>query len=250
MSTVASCPLPPVQRVSGAGLQLAWREWNAEAPGTPLVLLHGITGSSADWQATAAFLAGHRVIALDARGHGQSEWDPDEAYAVDMHFADVATALDELALERCVLAGFSMGGGVSMLTAAALPERVAALAVIDAYPHPSQSPGSAGIARWVSTAAHTTRWFDPAISRHFRELLAAGMDTRADLRPVWEAVACPTVVVRGAESNVLPRHTAEDMLASLPHAWLATLTGVGHGIPFAKPRELAAILARLAAAAA
>ncbi|MGE0601470.1 MAG: alpha/beta fold hydrolase [Dehalococcoidia bacterium] len=245
MTITTYAALPPVQRVPGAGLELAWREWNADAPGPPLVLLHGITGSSRDWQATAALIHNRRVIALDARGHGESEWDPGEAYAVDMHFADLAVALDALEIERCVLTGFSMGGGVAILTAAAMPERVAALAVIDAYPHPEQTQGSAGIARWVAGAAHETRWFDPAISRHFRELLAAGVATRADLRGLWQAVACETVLVRGSESNVLPARLAAEMIASLPYARLETLEGVGHPIPFRRPVELAAILSSL-----
>ena len=243
-------PHPPIQRVPGAGLNLAWREWNARAPGDPIVLLHGITGSSNDWHSMASLLDGRRVIAFDARGHGESDWDPGEAYAVDMHFADVATALAELEIERCILAGFSMGGGVAMLAAAALPERVAALAVIDAYPHPEQTPGSARIARWVSMSAGETRHFDPAISRHFRELLEAGIATRADLRTMWEAVTCPTVVVRGGASEVLPAEMAAEMIAALPHAQLKTIEGVGHGIPHAKPRELATILLQLAQSAA
>lgn len=237
--------LPATQRVPGAGLTLAWREWNGQAPGPPLVLLHGITGSSADWRHVAVHLAGYRLIAFDARGHGESDWDPEENYAVDMHFADVATALDALAIDECTLAGFSMGGGVAILAAAAMPERVKALAVIDAYPYPSQTPGSARIARRVSTTPPGSG-FDPAISRHFHELLEAGFATRADLGPMWREVACPTVIVRGAESAVLPEDTAAAMVADLPHARLVTIPGVGHGIPYAKPAELAAILSSLA----
>src|SRR5215212_6023484 len=108
-------PPPTVQFVGGAGLNLAWREWNPGSPGEPIILLHGITGSSADWHRTASGIDGRRLIALDARGHGDSDWDPDEAYSVDMHFADVATALDGLGIERCIVAGFSMGGAASML---------------------------------------------------------------------------------------------------------------------------------------
>lgn len=235
--------LPVASRVFGAGLELAVRTWNAEAPGLPVVALHGITNSSAQWQATAEALApARRVIALDARGHGESDWDPDEAYAVDMHFADLATALDALDIERCLLAGFSMGGGVAILTAACLPERVAGVAVIDAYPHPEQSPGSAGIARWVAERAHLTQRFDPAIARRFRELLAEGLTTRADLRPMWSAIAAPALVVRGRESIVLPAAFAADMLSALPGARLHTVDGVGHEILRYRPRELAAIL--------
>ena len=132
-----------------------------------------------------------------------------------------------------------------MLAAAALPEQVSALAVVDAYPHPAQTPGSARIARWVATSANQLRRFDPAIARQFRELLEAGVATRADLMPMWEAGTCPAVVVRGAESEVLPAEIAAEMIAALPHARLETVVGVGHGIPYAKPRELARILLQL-----
>lgn len=240
-------PLPRLSRIPGAGLQLSAWTWNAGAPGLPIVALHGITNSGSQWAATAeAISPARRFIALDARGHGESDWDPDEAYAVDQHFADVATALDALQIQRCLLAGFSMGGGVAILAAACLPDRVSGLAVIDAYPHPEQSAGSAGIARWVAERAYLTRRFDPAISRRFRELLADGVATRADLRPMWEAVACPALVVRGAQSNVLLAETAGDMLASLPSARLHTLEGVGHAIPEERPGELAGLLARFA----
>lgn len=239
--------IPVIERTRGAGLELSVRTWNAGREGLPIVALHGITNSGAQWTATAEALAdARRFVAFDARGHGESDWDPGEAYAVDMHFADVATALDALGIERCLLAGFSMGGGVAILTAACLPERVAGVAVIDAYPHPEQSPGSARIARWVAERAQVTRRFDPAISRHFRELLAEGVATRADLRGMWAAIGCPALVVRGEASNVLTARTADEMLQALPHARLHTFRGVGHDIPEKRPSELAALLASFA----
>lgn len=235
--------VPVVRRVRGAGLELAYREWNIRASGLPVVLLHGITASSADWSGVAAALPGRRLIALDARGHGASDWAADEAYQVDMHFADVAMALDDLGIQRCVLVGYSMGGGSAIVGAACLPERVARLVVVDAYPFAEQSPGSARIARWVSAAAPETRTFDPAISRRFRELLDAGVSTRADLTPFWMEIACPVTVVRGSLSRVLPEATAQRMVAMLPHAELVTIDGVAHGVPYHRPRELAAVIA-------
>ena len=82
--------LPSEGRVRGCGLTLAYREWNPSSDGLPIVLLHGITGSSADWQRTALHLAGRRLLAFDARGHGDSDWAADEAYGGDQHFADLA----------------------------------------------------------------------------------------------------------------------------------------------------------------
>ena len=233
-------------RARGAGLELAFREWNADAHGLPVVLLHGITGSSRDWGEVAKRLDGCRVIAFDARGHGASEWAADEDYTVDAHFADVATALGELGVERCVLVGFSMGGGTAIVTAACSPELVAAVVVVDAYPYAEQSSGSARIARWVGGQTNATT-FDPAIARRFNELLAAGVSTRADLAPLWRAVECPALVVRGENSSVLPAGTAVRMLQDLPHARLLTVEGVAHAIPLVRPADLAAAILSLPA---
>jgi pimeloyl-ACP methyl ester carboxylesterase len=235
-------------RVPGDGLTLAYREWLPRSPSSegraPLVLLHGLTGSGADWAPVAARLAaGRRVIALDARGHGLSDWSADAAYAGDAHFADVATALDALGVARCDLAGFSMGGSVAILVAGALPERVARLIVVDAYPAPAMSPGSRAIAEAVAALAMCDGLgFDPAIARRIAEELASGEACRLDLWPFWEALRCPTLLVRGAWSDVLPAPLAAEMLARQPRARLATVPGVGHQIPFQRPRELAELI--------
>lgn len=229
----------------GDGLTLAYREWSADAPGLPLVLLHGVTGSSADWRAVARELPGRRLLAFDARGHGESDWDRDGGYAGDHHFADAVTALDGLGVERCYVAGFSMGGGIATMLAAALPERVAGAAVIDTYPGPDMTPGSLRIAGWISGYADQGAWFDPAIARNFRDQLAAGNNVRLDLWPLWEALTCPVEVVRGAQSDVLPEDVAAEMVRRQRQARLVTIEGVGHPIPFARPRELAAALTEL-----
>ncbi len=234
-------PLCVRERVTGSGLSLSMHRWYDGYEGDPLVLLHGITGSGADWAALMHHLAPWPAIALDARGHGESEWDPGEAYSGDAHFADVVSAVEALGLERFSLAGFSMGGAVAMMVAAALPERVSRLAVIDAYPDPHMTPGSRAIAGWVASC-ETSSWFDPAIARKFREQLTEGSDERLDLWPLWEALRCPTLLVRGARSDVLPESMAREMLARQPLAHVQTIPGVGHPIPFAAPGELAAAL--------
>lgn len=228
-------------RVQGNGLRLAYSEWHAAEVGPPLVLLHGITRSSTDWASVVSHLSPRRVIALDARGHGESDWDPEAAYVADNHFADVMTALAALQVERFAVAGFSMGGGVAMMLAAALPERVSRLVVVDSYPDPRMTPGSRRIARWVSGLDGGRSSFDPAISRQFRDSLAADRE-RLDLWSVWEAVQCPTLLVRGKRSDVLTAEMAEQMLDRQPRARLTTVGGVGHAIPLVKPGELAEAL--------
>lgn len=242
-------PRVHIGRVPGDGLTLAYREWIPVSPSPvgerlPLVLLHGLTGSSADWAPVAIRLATERrVIALDARGHGLSDWSVEAAYAGDAHFADVATALEALGIRRCALAGFSMGGSVAILVAGALPERVARLIVVDAYPAPEMSPGSRAIAEAVAAlAACDDLGFDPAIARRIAEELASGEARRLDLWPFWEALRCPTLLVRGAWSDVLPAPLATEMLTRQPRARLVTVPGVGHQILFACPRVLAELI--------
>lgn len=243
-----------IYRVAGDGLSLAVHQWGERrADALPLILLHGLTGCAADWAAVAAPLSRRRqVLALEARGHGASDWSAEAAYAGDAHFADVVTALDALGITRCLLAGYSMGGGIATMTAGAMPERVAALVVVDAYPAPEMTAGSRRIAEllaaWASVRApgRARPPFDPAIAVQFEEQLAAGDARRLDLWPLWEAIRCPALLVRGALSDVLPEALAAEMLDRQPRARLVTLPDVGHQIPFARPVELAALIERFA----
>lgn len=224
--------------VSGNGLRLRYREWSAEAPSArdalPLVCLHGIGGAANDWEAVAGALAQQRrVIAFDARGHGDSEWSPTAEYSTDAHFADLACALDELGIERCVLVGYSMGGGVAILAAHALGARVERLVVVDTYPGPEMTEGSRRIAGFIAQGPPLEDGrprFDPAISAAFRRDLAAGQPQRVNLWPHWDALECPTLLVRAGASRVLPEPVAIEMQARLPQTHVVTLEGATHGV--------------------
>jgi esterase len=246
--------------VPGDGLTLAITRWAAaRVAALPIVLLHGIGSRGADWEPVAgALTAGHPVIALDARGHGDSDWSPEAAYSGDAHFADLTTALDALGIDRCILAGYSMGGGVAILTAGAMPERVAGLVVVDAYPAPEMTEGSRRIAEQVasfSSLRPPTRPvhisgrppFDPAIADAFARDLLAGDPRRLDLWPLWDALQCPTLLVRGEHSDVLPATLATEMLGRQPCARMVVMPGVGHRVPFHRPAELARLIVEFAA---
>jgi esterase len=99
----------------------------------PLVVLHGLLGSSRNWQSTGADLAAHyQVWALDLRNHGRSPHDPEMNY--DPMVADVLAWMDAQNLPRVSLMGHSMGGKVAMLLACRHPERVERLVVVDIAP--------------------------------------------------------------------------------------------------------------------
>ncbi len=125
---------PTSHRIKGAhGLELHLLEWSRE--GVPLVLLHGLGNEAHLWDDFVPSVAPHyRVLALDLRGHGDSDWDPEARYDAQSMTDDIEAMLDALAIDRFVLLGFSMGGRVAMTFAGRHPERLAGLVIADIGP--------------------------------------------------------------------------------------------------------------------
>ncbi len=125
---------PTSRNVPGAdGLSLRLLEWSEE--GVPFLFLHGFSNEAHIWDDVAPMLAEHyRVLALDQRGHGESEADPDGGYDHETMARDVEAVCESLGIERLVLCGHSMGGRVSMRFAGRNPDRLAGLIVVDAGP--------------------------------------------------------------------------------------------------------------------
>lgn len=113
-------------------LPLVWRELGGEGP--PLVVLHGLLGSSRNWQSAGVALAerGYRVLAPDLRNHGASPWGDECAYAALA--ADVVAGLERLALGPVHLMGHSMGGKTAMRLVLDRPDLVSRLTVVDIAP--------------------------------------------------------------------------------------------------------------------
>ena len=138
--------------IDAGGVTLAGEQ---AGEGTPIVLLHGLTATRRYVVMGSRTLqrSGHRVVAYDARGHGASTPAPDSAaYGYEQLADDLQAVLDELQIERAVLAGASMGAHTAVRLALTRPERVAALALIT----PSFDPGSPRyddeLARWDALA--------------------------------------------------------------------------------------------------
>jgi pimeloyl-ACP methyl ester carboxylesterase len=125
---------PISHRIPGAhGLELHLLEWSSE--GVPLVLLHGLGNEAHLWDDFVPSVAPHyRVLAIDQRGHGDSDWDPEARYDAESMTDDLEAVLDAFEIDRFVLVGFSMGGRVSMTFAGRHPERLAGLVIIDIGP--------------------------------------------------------------------------------------------------------------------
>jgi pimeloyl-ACP methyl ester carboxylesterase len=125
---------PRTRRIPAAdGLALQLYEWSAE--GIPLLMLHGFGNDAHVWADFAPVVAPHyRTLALDLRGHGDSDWDPERRYDHLSMARDVEAVCAALDLKRIVLIGHSMGGRVAIRFAGRNPEKMAGLVLVDTAP--------------------------------------------------------------------------------------------------------------------
>jgi pimeloyl-ACP methyl ester carboxylesterase len=259
------------------GQTFHYTDWGA--PAAPaLVMLHGITGHARAWDDEAWALAGRfRVFALDQRGHGDSDPAPDGDYTVATMAGDLAAFADALELQRFSLVGLSMGGRVAIAFAGRWPQRVDSLVVVDIGPDIAPE-GRLRVGRIMAgtperfesveeavafaraanpryteamlrhRVLHGTRRVDGGLvwkyDRALREAVRTGRwRDPIDLWPLWRAITCPVLVVRGADSDVLAPETAKKMLGTNPRARLVEVPGAGHTVPGDQPEAFRRLLA-------
>ncbi|MGE0057053.1 MAG: alpha/beta fold hydrolase [Dehalococcoidia bacterium] len=121
---------PAVRRIPVRGIELAVREW--PGGGTPFLLVHGLASNARTWDHVAEYLneRGHRVVSVDQRGHGLSD-KPDEGYGFDEVTADLNELIQQLGMDRPVLAGQSWGGNVVLDYGSRWPDTVRGLVLVD-----------------------------------------------------------------------------------------------------------------------
>jgi pimeloyl-ACP methyl ester carboxylesterase len=270
---------PESRHVAGAdGVRIHLLEWSRE--GVPLLLLHGFGNDAHVWDDLAPAIAPYyRTIALDHRGHGDSDWDRERRYRHDTMVRDVEAVTRELDIDRLVLMGHSLGGRIAMLFAERNPQRMAGLILVDIGPdldargvirirqelESNPRPIFTSVEEYarVLTLAYPAGRPD-ALMRMARHglrrrddgrfepkldpgLLAAGRAEPPELRSergrarnqaLWKAlgrVPCPTLVVRGAASDVLSPETAEKMEEVLPRGSLTVVPQAGHSVMIDNP---------------
>jgi pimeloyl-ACP methyl ester carboxylesterase len=142
-------------------LELLARDYPGEGP--TLLLMHGLTRNSADFEPLAEHLAGrYRLIVPDQRGRGLSESDPDPAnYRPEVYAADMFALLDDLGIERAALIGTSMGGLMAMVMATIQPQRISAVVLNDVGPELDPA-GLARIAGYVGPGKGFADWDEAA----------------------------------------------------------------------------------------
>ncbi len=124
-------PLTPVvHRVPVGEIELSVREWPGE--GRPFLLVHGLASNAMTWDGVARALsvAGHRVVAVDQRGHGLSD-KPQTGYGFDEVTSDLRALTDALGLQRSVIVGQSWGGNVVLDFAGRYPEATSGIILVD-----------------------------------------------------------------------------------------------------------------------
>ena len=190
--------------VERAGVRLSVEE---AGEGIPVVLLHGLTGSRryVVMGSRALERSGHRVVAYDARGHGQSSPAPAaDAYAYDGLAADLAGVLDDLDVGRAVLAGASMGAHTILRLALHAPERVAAMVAITPGYDPQTADDPDRLARWDALAAglreggvegFVAAYGEPVVPERWRDTVRQVLRQRLSAHEHPDAVADALSVV-------------------------------------------------------
>jgi pimeloyl-ACP methyl ester carboxylesterase len=263
------------------GLRLHYRDFPGRADKPPLLCLHGLTRNARDFADFAErYSPDWRVLVLDFRGRGLSDYDPLPArYNPLTYAADVLQLLDDLMISQAVFVGTSLGGLVTMTIAAMAPQRIAAAILNDVGPEldlaglgriqgyigkgerfgsweeaAAAIEGNQGVSYpnygrddWLAMAARNCREKDGAIVFDYDAAIVepfktAGAVPKVDMWPLFAALGQkPLLVVRGARSDLLTAATADRMQQVAPHMKLATVEGVGHAPDLDEPAAVAAI---------
>jgi pimeloyl-ACP methyl ester carboxylesterase len=267
------------------GLRLHTLEWgDRRSPLLPVVCLPGLTRTAEDFATLAAALAAdRRVLALDYRGRGRSDYDPNpEHYAIAVEAADVVTVLSGLAAAPAVVVGTSRGGLIAMTLAAAKPQLLAGVVLNDIgpvveiegmmrikgyvgrLPQPASYQEGAemlrrisgnqfpelGAAEWLAAANRGWRMEGGRLVTTYDPALARTLDgVSADkpfptMWPQFDAMApLPLLVVHGANSDVLSAATVAAMQARRPDMERLVVPDQGHAPLLAEPATIRPIAA-------
>lgn len=258
---------------------IAYTEWG-EASAPLVICVHGLARNGRDFDRLAEFLAsqGRRVICPDIVGRGKSDWLSNPAlYGYPQYCADMNAFVASLGVTQLDWVGTSMGGLIGMMLSAQpntfirrmvindigpfIPkaglERIASyvgkdprfpdLAGIEAYYRVTMASfGNLTDSDWHHIAEHSSRQmedgtfglaYDPAIALAFK----AGPIADVDLWALWDAVKAEVLVLRGANSDILPASVATEMTQRGPKAALVEIQDCGHAPALLDPQQISIV---------
>ena len=255
------------------GLTLHYLQWGGESA-APIVLVHHVASHAHTWDAFAARMADtYRVLALDLRGHGDSQWAAAGQYTTEHYASDIGGLVDHLGLRQVVVLGGSLGGRAALVYAAEHADNVEALIMEDVGPiRPPAIAASFAttiaegdpeldtVEEWAARlrgrnprtpietslhhARHATKRLpsgklglkrDPAIQSDFVPL---------DLSDYVARVTAPFLVILGSDSTIVDAGQQEVLRRRAPHVEIETVHGAGHIVVHDQLDEFEAVVRR------
>jgi pimeloyl-ACP methyl ester carboxylesterase len=258
---------------------VVYTEWPGPSGAPTLLCVHGLTRNGKDFDTIAESLSAHyRVICPDMPGRGRSEWLKNPAeYGYPLYVQNCAALIARLDVDSVDWLGTSMGGIIGMIIASQPRNPIRKLVLNDIGPYLAKE-GLERIAsyvgldptfesfeafeealrklaapfgpltdeQWRKMAADMVErkpgggWgfaYDPRIADAFK----AGPIKDVDMWPMWDTIRSPTLVLRGADSDLLTHETAEEMTRRGPKAKLIELSGIGHAPALVSEDQIDAI---------
>ena len=241
------------------GVEIAYTE---EGDGEPLIFLHGLGISRADWQYQIEFFREkYCVLAPDFRGHGESE-KPDCHYNIPQHASDILAFMDALHINSAHVVGLSMGGMVAFQLAVDAPERLRTMTIVNSGPARPNDTFAAKRMLWIrlltihllgmkffAKKVAENMFVSDDVEAEIESLVAqiASNPKRIYLRnlkslwgwgvlPQLSQIEIPTLMLTG-DQDYSPISAKQAVVNAMQNAKLVVVKGSGHGTPIEKPEE-------------
>ena len=240
--------------------------------GTPIVGIHGFGGDKETWLMMAALVPRARgLVLVDLPGHGRSDDVPESAATIRHHAEAVLRVLDRNAIDRAVICGNSMGGGVALRLAASWPDRVAGMVLVASI---GRDVHEGGATKWVTgdnplipREQDIDRFMELVLERPppvGRAVIRHVITQRARRAPILDrlfrgfilnageagvprelgGILHRALVIHGEQDRIIDKRVAEDLVLALPRSELVVMRGVGHAPQLEAPRHTARLVER------
>lgn len=255
-------PARPGGRRRLAGVEVSGREavvegrrirFEVAGQGEPVVMVHGLSGSTRWWDRTVPALAArHRVYLVDLPGFGSMR-RAEGGFVLSEAAGWLASWMEAVGLERAHLVGHSMGGYISLMLAARRPDLLGRLVLVAPAGVPTRRSMHGYLLPLIRASRYMTPGFLPVLARDALRtgpltLLGATRELLAeDVRKYLRGIEAPTLLVWGRRDTLVPPSVGDVMREEIPNSRLLVLDGAGHVPMFERAAETnAAILAFLA----